>query len=76
VEFVAAVEEARESHERASLGRDDFEKHLAKAVRAGSVQAMKLWWAIHGKAEEPDADADPLDFKLDDELAQRRSITA
>lgn len=57
-EFAAAVDEAREVVERASLSREDFEWHLAKAVRAGSVQAMKLWAELNvkkgGDSGEPD----------------------
>lgn len=44
--FAAAVAEARERIRDAratELTDEEFEQHLARAVRAGHVQAMKLW---------------------------------
>jgi hypothetical protein len=53
--FAAAVDQARIAAAQDALGRDDFETELAKAVRKGSVQALKLWWQVHGtKAKEGD----------------------
>jgi hypothetical protein len=75
-EFAASVEEARLAHERAGMNADEFDGHLAKAVRAGSVQAMKLWWEIHGKEEPPDDgdQASPFDaLDQEDELAKARA---
>ena len=42
----------------APLTLDEAEQHLAKAVRAGSVGALKLWFDRHG-SEEPAGD-DPF----------------
>lgn len=45
-EFAAAVEEARAKAEAAAtkpMTDDEFNEHLASAVRNGSVQAMKLY---------------------------------
>jgi transposase-like protein len=66
-DFAQAVDEARAAHERAGMTPDEFEGHLAKAVRAGSVQAMKLWAELHLKPGGKDDDeaakpADPFDL--------------
>jgi hypothetical protein len=50
----------------------DFEACLAKAIRDGSVQAMKLYADLH----RPDASAEssePDAFAEVDQLAQRRA---
>jgi hypothetical protein len=63
-DFADAVEAARAEHDRAVLSPDEFDKHLAKAVRAGSVQAMKLWADLNLKkgGDPPAAEpADPFD---------------
>lgn len=75
-EFAAAISTARGALENAALDRPAFERALAKAIRAGSVQAMKLWWDIHGQREESDAETDPFDDLESDELAQRRERAA
>jgi len=51
----------------------EFEACLAKAIRGGSVQAMRVYASIHrpGEAPEEPAEADP--FREVDELAQRRA---
>jgi hypothetical protein len=81
VEFVSDVEQAREEFERAGLTRDEFDKHLATAVRSGSVQAMKLWADLHIKSKPEDPaddgdqgkDQDPFTaLEREDELAQQR----
>ena len=52
------------------LTRAEWEELIAKAARAGSVPAMKLWSDTHH--DEPDAvPADP--FREFDELAARRN---
>jgi transposase-like protein len=64
-DFAQAVDEARVARQRAGLTPDEFEKHLSKAVRAGSVQAMKLWADLHLKQpppEDPAKPADPFEF--------------
>jgi transposase-like protein len=44
-EFVAEVEAARARHaeQPAPMTREEFQRRLDEAVRAGSVTAMKLW---------------------------------
>lgn len=49
VEFAKEIEVARAEHERAVLTPEEFEKYLSRAVRGGSVQAMKLWADLHLK---------------------------
>jgi hypothetical protein len=58
-EFAEAVDAAREAAALAPMGDAEFLGHVARAVRSGSVQAMKLWNAI--RTADPDApDADPF----------------
>lgn len=80
--FAKAVADAREEFDQAGMDEDEFDKHLARAVRAGSVQAMKLWWQIHGgkDPDSPDAedakpgDRDPFtEIEQEDELAEKRA---
>lgn len=65
-EFVDAVEQARsEAKGRPGpLTPEEFELRLSQAVRAGSVQAMKLWADLHRRTpdecDEPTA-ADEFD---------------
>lgn len=54
--FVAAVDEARETAKAAPgpMTAEEFREHVERAVRAGSVAAMKLWadkWLTSGKPE-------------------------
>ena len=51
----------------------EFEACLAKAIRGGSVQAMRVYASIHrsGDAQDKPADADP--FAEVDQLAERRA---
>ena len=63
--FAADVDQARHAAAQATLTREEFEKHLAKAVRGGSFQALKLWWEIHGKQRPPSGDEDEPDDPFD-----------
>jgi hypothetical protein len=71
--FARDLDAAREAAApaRTDMDRPEFEQHLARAVRGGSVQAMKLWADLHrpGEAEEPAPDA----FAEVDDLAKRRA---
>ena len=72
-DFVKAIEKAKKEYQRQPLTREEFEKHLSRAVRNGSVQAMKLWHEINRKGAD-DENKDPADpFEDLDELAPRRS---
>lgn len=53
-EFVAAVEAARMRHaDQPPMTRAEFQRHLDAAVRAGSVQAMKLWSELDRERSRP-----------------------
>lgn len=56
-DFAAAVEQARRSAQSrpAPMDAGEFRTHLEAAVRAGSVQAMKLWVETYSDSEPPDA---------------------
>lgn len=54
-DFVAAIDQAREAAATAEMTGNEFQAHLAAAVRRGSVQAMKLWWEVNaGDDRGPD----------------------
>lgn len=63
-EFVAAVEEARESCKQAEapLTPDEHLLIVSRAARRGSVTAMKLYWDMlrADDGEEPTPPADPM----------------
>ncbi len=72
-QFAADLAAARERPARlesAEMGWDEFEAHLAKAVRAGSVQAMRLFASLHRPDGEAAVEGD--EFARFDELATRR----
>ena len=72
--FALAVDAAREAAERAAMSEQEFRGCVNRAVRAGSVQAMRLWWAIRSDDESDVVDEDPF-ADLDDpvtQLARRR----
>lgn len=74
-DFADALDRARAEAADALMDEDEFMAHLNKAVRTGSVQAMKLWWEINGGDDgEGEGSADPQDEF--DELASRRSSRA
>ena len=65
-EFALAVEAAREAAGRAAMSEQEFRGCVARSVRAGSVQAMRLWWAIHveeraGFEYDPFSNPDDID---------------
>ena len=53
--FAAAVDDARAAASHAPMSDREFRGHLAKAVRGGSVGAMRLWWRTRSE-DELDAD--------------------
>lgn len=55
--FVVAVDEARDCAARSHMSFEEYCGHVNRAVRAGSVAAMRLWASIHHVDEpaEPDA---------------------
>ncbi len=70
--FAVALEAARNAgrSDSSALEWDEFEQHLAKAIRGGSVQAMRLYASLYRPDEAP---AEPGDaFERFDELARRR----
>lgn len=72
--FAAEFDEIRERALRRPLTRADFTGELARAVRAGSVQAMKLWWEMNRDGEDEDeASKDETPKPGFDELASRRT---
>ena len=75
--FAVAVDEARDVAARADMTLDEFRGHLNKAVRAGSVAAMKVWLELHDRERE-DGDEDPFaaldpDESAIERLARRRT---
>jgi len=58
--------------ESAEMDWSEFDAHLAKAVRTGSVQAMRLFASLHRPDGEPAAEGD--EFARFDELATRRRV--
>lgn len=73
--FARELGEAREAAEptQADMSWAEFEACLAKAIREGSVQAMRVYASIHRSGEAPaePEQADP--FAEVDDLAQRRA---
>ena len=70
-DFAAAIDIARDEAAGAELTLDEFNERLARSVRNGSVQAARLWWAIHGTTKaEPERPRDRLD-DLKDRRAER-----
>lgn len=66
--FAKAVDGAREASAVEPMDDAEFQTHLDRAVRAGSVQAMKLWGEL--RARRGDQEERPVDAL--DELAGRR----
>lgn len=56
-DFAAAVDAARERAARAPMDDREFRGCLNAAVRAGSVQAMKLWWSVRDDDDDLEHDA-------------------
>jgi hypothetical protein len=65
-DFAAAYENAKgEFKEDASkeMDEDEFLGHLTRMVRAGNINAMKLWWDVHrDKKADDDKPGDDLGF--------------
>jgi IS30 family transposase len=73
-EFAAAVEAARQRHaEHPPMTRAEFQQHLDRAVRSGSVAAMKLWAEIDRENRQP---AQPKTGSKIADLAERRRTAA
>lgn len=76
--FASAVDEARDVAARAPMSDREFRGYLNRAVRGGSVQAMRLWIAL--RQEDDDEPADPFaeldahdDLSWIDRLAARKA---
>ncbi len=80
VEFVQAVEQARDEAKKRPQPMDDEElaRVVSNAARKGNTQAMKLRWemleVLRKDGDESDQPADPLSVL--DELAKRRTARA
>ena len=61
---------------RADMDWAEFEACLAKAIRGGSVQAMRVYASIHRPGEGSEQPAQPDAFAEVDDLAQRRASRA
>lgn len=67
-DFALEVEEARDRAQAAAaeeMTEEEFHRHLAKAIRNGSVQAMKLWHEIiraEGGAAGTHSPVDPFEL--------------
>ena len=74
--FAAAVDDARAAASHAPMSDREFRGHLAKAVRGGSVGAMRLWWRTRSEDElDDERELDPfaeLDAPFTDLPARRR----
>ncbi len=69
---LAAARERPARLESSEMGWEEFDAHLAKAVRTGSVQAMRLFASLHRPDGEAAADGD--EFARFDELATKRRV--
>ena len=69
--FAEALDAAREEAATAELSEREFHAHLNRSVRAGSIQAARLWWTIHGSAPEPEYPPDALDALKAQRAARR-----
>ena len=70
--FAAEVDRARREAALASMDDDDFVAHINRAVRAGSVSAMRLWWQVRcDLRRESEDDVDHFDEI--DRLVQKRA---
>ncbi len=67
--FASAVDAAREYAASAEVSEQEFHERLARAVRSGSIQALRLWWSIHGQ----DRDEERPESKLDRLIARRNA---
>jgi hypothetical protein len=72
-----ADDDARAAAAHAPMSDREFRGHLAKAVRGGSVGAMRLWWRTRSEDElDAERELDPfaeLDAPFTDSPARRRS---
>jgi hypothetical protein len=70
--FAAALDAARDAFrsDPSAMTHEELEQRLAKAIRAGSVQAMRLWVGLHPVDAPAAAAEDP--FARFDELARKR----
>lgn len=75
--FAAAVDDARAAASHAPMSDREFRGHLARAVRNGSVGAMRLWWRTRSEDElDDERELNPfaeLDAPFTDSPAGRRS---
>jgi predicted transcriptional regulator len=77
--FAFAIDFIRESREAPTEGDgpvddEEVQLHLSKAIRNGSVAAMKVWTDVYRKQGDGDGDEKPADPLAGlDELAARRA---
>jgi hypothetical protein len=76
--FARDLDAARQAPvpERADMDWNEFEACLAKAIRGGSVQAMRVYASIHRPGEASEQPAEPDAFGEVDDLAKRRASRA
>ena len=58
--FAVAVDAARDAAARAVMSDAEFQGALNRAVRAGSVSAMKLWWQLRAAGDSFEAFGGPF----------------
>ncbi|HEV2752938.1 MAG TPA: hypothetical protein VGV36_03770 [Solirubrobacteraceae bacterium] len=71
--FAIAVDAGREEAASAEVGEREFHERLARAVRSGSVQALRLWWTVHGQDRDEPRPEDELDALVARRDARRRA---
>ena len=74
--FAVAVDEAREAAAASVMDDAEFRAHLNRAVRKGSVVAMKLWWQVNHPPDAPSRRSELDDLDRDNfvaQLARRRT---
>jgi hypothetical protein len=75
--FARDLDAARAAASPAQVDMDwpEFEECLAKAIRGGSVQAMRVYASIHRPGKASEEPAEPDAFAEADELAARRATS-
>lgn len=66
--FAVAVDEARDVASAAEMTLEEFRGHLNRAVRNGSVAAMKLWMDVRPDLDEDEVDDPFARFAESDQL--------
>lgn len=71
--FAEAVDAAREAAQAEELTEREFHSRLDHAVRSGSVTALRLWWTVHERDDEPPP-PDAVDALAAQRLARRTAF--